>query len=226
MENFDRTDKLLYLEIMEKVESVRHGLWYMMVTRSQGHLAHHVLGDGFKVIEFLRACHKPLWEMNELEFAHWRQVSEPYLVALRGVHELLQRSRAAAYTVQRVWQHILMVSKLGYAGGLGPLPTKQGEIPFTTATSKENQPCDNAPSRDAQRSSPPTSSPAGNTGTYSTPFSGQESGKPTTIGGTDGSEQMNCEQFKRASSANTKHKRGKGWPKRPNPYTKPKKGKG
>lgn len=106
--------KVYHIEMQERVESVRMGLWYYLVTRSQGHLAHGVIGNGYKVLEFLKSLTCPLEDLNAVQFDEWANCVKPFTATLLETHNLLVQKGQNLRYCQQVWRLMLDLKAIGH----------------------------------------------------------------------------------------------------------------
>lgn len=215
-----------HLDVQEQVEAIRFGLWWKMMQYGQGHVAHRVLTGGYLVNQFLAELPCPLGGLAGSDFDQWLKVKHPFVMALIACGPILVQEGVTAQYHARIQSTISRLNGLGFVqtghpGSNPNVPPAPGG-----ATEGKGEQCEGAPSQVAEGPSLPTSSPAETTGIPLTGTSNSESTPLTTTGRPEGSEQGNSGSDKPQSSARQKKLRGTGWPKRPNPYTKPKRGKG
>lgn len=222
----DRTDREMTLEIMATVEAHRMGLWYMMMQRQQGHIAHHVLNDGFRVIEYLRDLEQPLTETRLSFWRDWTMVRLRYIRALTDALKYATAAHMSEQVQRKISNHMTWLGNLGCME-CRPDGSLKSDPPFTDPVyTREHGPCTVADSQAAGTGFPTTSSAAATTGIGSQGNSGAASGGPGEASSKGESQSSNSLPGGKPSSTKLKRLLGTGHPKRPNPYTRPKKGKG
>jgi hypothetical protein len=209
-----------HLDVMERIESMRFGLWFLLIQRGQGHLAHHVLGDGFLLLEFMRCLPCPLGGLNSEEFRKWNDAKAPFVKALLDTKFFLANMGGSVPQGEKIGRLAVDLGQLGYAQGHRPADAYTPDRMRPLYPMTEEPPCDNVPSVDAPKSSAATCSAAEPTGTPSTENTDAASTPSTMPGVPEQSTPANSDRNKKQSSANMKKLRGTGHPKRGNPYTK------
>lgn len=205
---------------METVESVRYGLWYMLMMRNQGHLAHAMIGGGFRVIEFLRRLHRPLPGLDTEGTIQWVCIRDMFCADLLRVRSCLKESRVADGIITRLDRTYNMLISLGVCQGGTCTPPGMPSGVRENLQVESRLPCGVAPLQTAAESSPASTSPASNTGSVSPPVPEQPSGESARNTCPVTSESMDSAEFRKASSEANRYRKGTGHPKRPNPYTK------
>jgi hypothetical protein len=211
-------------ELSERIESIRMGLWWLLVQRSQGHLAHGIMGKGYLVLSFLERLNSPLGALPKAYFRQWQDVCKPFLLTLEEVHRLLIAVKANERCCKQVWNLCTELQGLIYAWqqpGTGEQPPL---TQHTFSQQKEGTPCENAPSGDAENKSPETSSPADSTGSPYVQTTEVASGRFGTATVMGDSLSVHLSGDKKPSSKNTTPKKRRGHHRQDSPYTR-KKGK-
>lgn len=203
MEQLEFVRLPFHLEEMGKIESLRYGCWYMLITRGQGHLAHSMLAHGFLAIEFLRSLPCRLENLSAVEFNQWKTAVEPFLRSLQATSEYFLQGKISERMVNAIFRLANHLQTCGYNAARPQFSFPESLQGPTTAQPKGSPPCENAHSPDAQESSNQDCSPVLPTGTTSTPISNGESGTPTKVGGLEPSSQMTSEEFKKESLKST-----------------------
>lgn len=215
----DKLRPAFYEQTMERIESIRMGLWFMFIQRSQGHMAHAILEEGFKVIQFLNRLVVSLDHFNEAEWRIWAVTRDGFRKPLEESHKFLLGIKANARMVQKVWS--LNVELLGLAPMAGRFfssstPTQEQQ---ERQAKQEGEPCTSALSQSAENQSTKGSLFAENTGNVSQSETGASSTDYGTCSDRETSSQTTTSTPSEQSLPGTGYKKGTGHPRRGNPYT-------
>jgi len=207
-------------DFSEVIESLRMGLWYMLIQRSQGHLAHHIVESGFRVIQFLSRLNVSLDGLDKTEFLQWIVVRDQFRMSLQECHRFFIDAKADKRMLAKVWKLNVDLLGLGcFEGTHGPKPSEPSDTQVTQP-SEEQPKCDtaayqNAAERCTKRNSSVVDVGASLRNAIDTACTEQDAS--TTVGS---STQTNSETKCVPLLPGTGYKKGKGHPKRGNPYTK------
>jgi len=215
-----RMEVVHHLDIMERLESIRFGLWYMLIQRGQGHLAHAVVGGGFKVLELMRRFPCPAGALDSEEASRWREVLNPYIATLQQVHQFLMVNKCAERTWSQVGRLCCELQNLGCVQGNTAQPPGWPHGKPPGPFSSEIPPCDTVNPLAAKKRSQDTSASVQNTSETSP--SGNDASSTDCVTSEKPEQlitQTSVTELKSLSKGQN-YKRGKGHPKRGNPYTK------
>jgi hypothetical protein len=206
---------------MQQVESVRFWVWHFMMSKGQGHLAHLILATGLSAIESLRLTPEVFSELTYGQREHYGRNLQPFLGALTDCAYWMQMNNLDAKWVARLRKIHTELLTLNIALLSKPTPDQLSRFQQPSEVLPEITPCDNAPTPAAGAESATTCSPASTTGTSSPSPSATPFGTATMTTRKVTLDSNACEPSSNESSP--KHKpKGRGHPKRGNPYTRKK----
>jgi hypothetical protein len=185
-------------------------------------MAHAILEEGFKVIQFLNRLVVSLDHFNEAEWRIWAVTRDGFRKPLEESHRFLLSIKANARMVQKVWS--LNVELLGLspmAGRFYPTTTSVQEQ-TEGQVNQEGKPCMSAHSQSAENQSTKGNLFAENTGNVSQGETDTGSTDCGTCSDRETSSQTTTSTPSEQSLPGTGYKKGTGHPRRGNPYTRKK----